>query len=173
MRSDINPELLALARELRGLTQADLASQAGVSQSKISKYESAMLRVSPQDLAVMAEQLDVPERLLLQSDRRRGPSGTHLFHRSLKRLRVRDQRRIHARIDLLRIRIDRLLRGIEFEPENSMPRIDIDAFDGDAEQIATIVRASWQLPAGPLHSLVEAMRAEVASYFAWTSALRT
>ena len=46
----VNPEMIILGRELRGLTQADLARQLKATQGKISKLEDGFLGVSTEDL---------------------------------------------------------------------------------------------------------------------------
>ncbi len=46
MTERVNPDMLALAREARGLTQGELAEAINVSQSKVSKYEVGLLEIS-------------------------------------------------------------------------------------------------------------------------------
>ena len=59
----VNPELIQLARQSRGLTQTKLASDIGVSQSLIAKYEAGVRDVPPaRPLARLAEALDYPVR---------------------------------------------------------------------------------------------------------------
>lgn len=55
-------DLLRQWRDLRGLSQLDLALDAGVSQKHVSFVESGRSRPSPQMVADLAEALDVPLR---------------------------------------------------------------------------------------------------------------
>ena len=57
---DVNPELVRLARQSRGLTQTSLAATAGVSQSLIAKYEAGVMAVTPAHLVLLSNALDYP-----------------------------------------------------------------------------------------------------------------
>ena len=48
MNKTVNPEMIGLGRESRGLTQGQLAKLLGVSQGKISRFEAGMLAVFAQ-----------------------------------------------------------------------------------------------------------------------------
>ncbi len=55
-----NPHLLILARELRGLTQAQLAESSGIDQGAISRYENGMKPISSEVIEVLAAALSFP-----------------------------------------------------------------------------------------------------------------
>jgi Zn-dependent peptidase ImmA (M78 family)/transcriptional regulator with XRE-family HTH domain len=152
-----NPEMLVLAREVRARSQEELADESGVSQSKISKIEARMLVPSDDDIARFAKALRFPESFFNRSGGRNAPGSSCIFHRKKQSLPAKDLRRLHAHLDLLRIRVEQLLSGVDFASAQSLYRIDIDAFDGDAEQVASIVRQSWHLPPGPIDNLIAAI----------------
>src|SRR5207302_1582291 len=66
---------------------------------------------------------------------------------------VAAQKRVQANVNILRMQVDRLLRGAEIEAENSFEPLDIEAFNGDASEVARTVRAAWRLPMGPIGNM--------------------
>src|SRR5206468_6163 len=104
----VNPEMLVLARESRGLTQTALAERIGVTQSKISKYELGSLDVSAGDLAKLSRVLDYPPEFFSLRDALFGLSD-FFYYRKKANLSVSEQKAIEARANVLRIRVMRLL----------------------------------------------------------------
>lgn len=51
---------LRLARQLRGVTQSELAEHLGITFQQVQKYEHATNRISASTLFVCAQKLDVP-----------------------------------------------------------------------------------------------------------------
>lgn len=157
MSERVNPELVTLAREAKGLTQGELADKIGVSQSKVSKYEGDCLEVSADDLRKLVEALGRPEKFFFQTFDRNATGTSCIYHRKRQSLSVADARRIYAIMELTRLEVARLLRGIEIDFGNGLQRLDIDAFDGDAERIAALVRSNWGYGRGPIPHLVNAV----------------
>jgi Zn-dependent peptidase ImmA (M78 family) len=63
-------------------------------------------------------------------------------------------RQIEAEVNIARIRVERLLRGLDYEHPNEFATYEVGP-DGTPEQIARMVRAGWRLPAGPLRNLTQ------------------
>ncbi len=150
MDKTVNPEMLILARESREMTQKELAEAIAVTQGKISKYENGMFSVSEDDLEIIAKVLGYTKEFFFQKDRVHGLGSSFLFHRQRKQVPMQIQRKVQAQINILRMQMDRLLRGAEIDAPNRFDSIDIDAHDGNAEGIAAMVRAAWGLPLGPV-----------------------
>jgi Zn-dependent peptidase ImmA (M78 family)/transcriptional regulator with XRE-family HTH domain len=146
----VNPQMLILARESRGLAQKDLAEAVSVTQGKISKYENGMLLVSEEDLARIAEHLGYTREFFYQEDKVYGLGSSFLFHRQRKTTPMLIQKKVQANINILRMQVDRLLRGAEIDAENRFEPLDIDSYNGDVEKVARIIRAAWKLPLGPV-----------------------
>ena len=154
MTQVVNNEMLQLAREARGLTQNQLAQRTSISQGHISKFESGQLQVPNEQLERLARALEFPTSFFFQPDRLYGMGISYVHHRKRHSLRVLDQKRIQAQINVLTLQITRLLRGVDIECENEFHALDIGDFDGDAEMIAQLVRARWSLPLGPVNDLM-------------------
>jgi Zn-dependent peptidase ImmA (M78 family)/transcriptional regulator with XRE-family HTH domain len=153
----VNTQMLILAREARGLTQSELAKAVGVTQAKISKYENGMLLVSDDDLAGMAKTLNYSEELFFQSDKVYGLGSSILFHRQRRCVPIFIQRKLQANVNIMRMQIERLLRGAEVKDTFRFQELDIDACGGAAEGVADCVRAAWRLPIGPVPNLTAAI----------------
>lgn len=69
---------------------------------------------------------------------------------------VSEVRRLQAAINVFRMRIDRLLRGLELEHDNEFVTYEVYE-DGTPEEIAQMIRAAWKLPLGPLRDLTAAI----------------
>ena len=73
------------------------------------------------------------------------------------------QRQVQAEVNILRIQVDRLLRAAEVEVENAFSPLDPDAYNGEVEKIAAMVRAAWRLPMGPVADVTAAIESAEAS----------
>jgi Zn-dependent peptidase ImmA (M78 family) len=157
MSATFNPQMLTLARESRGMTQGELARVLCVTQGKISKYESGMLSVSPDDLKSLSKQLDYPPEFFFQQEPIKGAGSSCLYHRKRQSMPVQELRKIQAEINVIRLQVAHLLRGAEIETENKFYRMDIDDFENSPEEVANLVRRAWGLPLGPVNNLVAAV----------------
>ena len=153
MQKPVNPELVRLARQSRGLTQTGLAADVGVSQSLIAKYESGLKDVPPDHLALLSAALDYPIRFFSRPLGKSG-SGSEIFHRKRARIPASILGRDYAGAAIRRMEIKVLqdvLDGVfSFPP---FPFYPIEEFDYDPEKIARTVRAAWQLPDGPVFNI--------------------
>lgn len=153
-----NPRMLALRRELLGLTQAELAAACNVSQSLISKVEAGMISV-PADLTdSLARALDAPRDLFFAEARVYGYGSACFHHRKRADVTVKRLRSIQARVNLLRIQIERLLAGVEVSTTRHFSRLPIEEH-GRPDNVAQLVRAMWRLPMGPVENLAATIEA--------------
>ena len=156
MAEKVNPQMLVVARESRGLTQALVAEQIGVNQATLSKYESGLLNVADDDLAALANFLDFPISFFFQTDRVCGFGSACFYHRKRARMPVAELRRIQAWLNIFRFHTTRLLRGVEVVAENRFLRLDVDEHRGP-EEVARLVRQEWGVPMGPVSHVVNAV----------------
>lgn len=148
-KREVNPEMIVLARESRGLTQKDLASRLQVTQSHISKIESGLLGVSPEMLVDLVNILSYPEEFFYQTFQVYPPE-MH-FYRIHKTLPLKKRNEILATMNIRRKHIKELLdeAEIEFEP---LPFCDLDEYKSP-ENIARAVRHFLRLPRGPIKNM--------------------
>lgn len=157
MSETFEPRLFQIARRWRGLSQASLAKNAGISQALLSKFENGIAEPDSNQLGPMARALDLPAPFFCQSDRVYGmPLSVHAMFRRKASV---GQKRLDGLIGELNVRLmhlRRLLNAVELKPKLSFPQFDIDAYGGAAEAIAADVRRTWLLPDGPIDNLVDA-----------------
>src|SRR5215212_12019641 len=108
MTQTINPEMLVLARESRGIKQGELEKRLSVTQGKISKLESGLLQVTDDFLDGLAEALHFPREFFYQTDRVYGYGTTCIYHRKRQSLPSLELRRLIAELNVRRIQISRL-----------------------------------------------------------------
>ena len=154
--SRFNPEMLELARESRGLTQSALSDHSGVDQGNISKYERGFLEISSSALEKLAAALRYPLPFFFRIDEVRGLGNRCLHNRKRQSMPVGELRTIQARVNIIRMHAATLLSGADIVTDNRMVRKDIG--DGESpEDIARYIRATWDLPLGPIKNLVRSI----------------
>jgi Zn-dependent peptidase ImmA (M78 family)/DNA-binding XRE family transcriptional regulator len=155
MEQMVNPDMIALARESRGMTQSDLARRLNVTQGLISKIESGHVGVSPDMLAELSSILIYPEKFFYQRFNVY-PAGMH-FYRCHKTLASRKQLELVARMNISRRHIRELLQAadIDYKP---VPTLDVDEY-GSPEEAAKALRHFLRLPRGPVENLTEILEA--------------
>lgn len=149
--------MVTLARESRGMTQEQLAARTGLAQGTISKIEHGARELADADVALFAEALDYPTSFFYRWGPQYG-QGSVCHHRKRQSMPVMQLKQIHASMNVMRMSTTDLLRGIEISAELQFPRMEIDDY-GSPEEIAQLVRRTWQLPLGPVKNLIESVEA--------------
>jgi Zn-dependent peptidase ImmA (M78 family)/transcriptional regulator with XRE-family HTH domain len=152
-----NHEMVTLAREARGMTQAKLAERSGLSQPTISKIEHGLLELADEHINAFSHALGYPPTFFLRSEHQYG-AGTVCHHRKRQSMPIQKLRQIHATMNIMRMATADLLRGIEIDAQQRFPRMDADDY-GSVEEIAQLMRRTWQLPLGPIKNLVMSIEA--------------
>lgn len=153
-----NPALLQTRRQHKGLSQADLAQRVGITQGHYSKFENGLLSPGEVHVQSLSRALDCPESFFFQQDRLIGPPvSVHPMFRKRSSVGPREIEQLQAGLNLRIMAIRRLLKAVDMRPQFKLPRLDVDAYEADVEEIARLVRATWLLPQGPLENLTEAV----------------
>jgi Zn-dependent peptidase ImmA (M78 family)/transcriptional regulator with XRE-family HTH domain len=146
------PARLRLARELRGLSQAEVAGPAAVTPAALSQFESGFARPAEPTLDRLGRALKVPTAFFdLPIDET--PEG---FFRSLRRSSVVDRRRAQAVAQIahdIAVMADGMGR---MAPTllATHPISSLGAPHDEIEGIASRVRREWGVPPGPISSVV-------------------
>ena len=156
--TQFNPQILTLARGSRGLTQSAFAKKMGWSQGKVSKVEHGLIDLSEDEVEPVATTLGYPAELFYQGDAARGFGTCCLYHRKRTTTPVRALNKLHDTINIRRIQLARLVNGISLPHEPHFPALDIDEYESP-EQVAQLVRATWELPRGPIRNLADVIEA--------------
>ena len=144
-----NPATLTLARESRGLTQAELGDKAQLPQGTVSKLESGALRLTKELVAILRVPLRYPESFFSQTDPIYPFGSSTFYHRKLQSVPASILRRIEARVNIYRFHVVRLLRATDLDIRCRFSRYALPDHNGAVEEIAQLVRAAWKPPPRP------------------------
>lgn len=147
-----NPEMITLARDIRGVTQTALSASCGISQVKISRYEGGKAQIGQDELQAIANAMSFPVEFFLQDGVRFAGETSEIFNRKRVTTLVSDQKRIDGLMNTLRIGAHRLLEVFE-HVTSDIPRFPAEQFDS-ISSIAYAVRSSWQMDSGPIPNLI-------------------
>ena len=150
-KQTVNPEMLILGRDLRGLTQAELARQMEVTQGKVSKMEDGLLNVSDRDLGAYVAKLRLPRAFFFRRDVKR--CVCNFLYRKRASVPQKLLTQLNARVCFKQAQIERLLRKTEMD-KSPLPQIDPDEIPGGPKRIAQQIRQLLRLPPGPVKNLI-------------------
>lgn len=149
----MNPQMLTLLRESRGMSGLELARLSGVPQPMISKMENGVTAMDPARVQLIADALQYPLEVFSWDDQVYGFGSAAFYHRKQQSLAQGTLRMIQAEVNLMRMRVRRLLRSIEVDARFTVPFLDVEELGGP-ERVAQAVRAHWLLPMGPVKDLM-------------------
>jgi Zn-dependent peptidase ImmA (M78 family)/DNA-binding XRE family transcriptional regulator len=154
-----NHHMMTLARDARGMTQAELADRLNVVQGTLSKYESGFHEPPLDFVDDLAGALNFPSSFFYEGGR---PYGLPPFHfRRRKKLSAKALARIVAEMNIRRMHLTKLLVSFDWKTNAFIPEIDRDDYRGrgtaalTAEDAARVVREMWMLPKGPIPNMVD------------------
>lgn len=153
-----NPHMLTLAKEARGLTQAAIASHAGVSQSLMSKIENGLEEPSVAFLHAASDICRVPLTFLERDEAVLGDNLVDLFHKKRLTLPAKPLKQANANANMIRLEVVSLLRSLDMTQRTPFPNFPLDEHESP-EEIAALVRATWRLRTGPIPNLVDTIEA--------------
>jgi Zn-dependent peptidase ImmA (M78 family)/transcriptional regulator with XRE-family HTH domain len=148
----VNPAMMILAREARGMSQSELAHSLGVTQGYISKMEMMQLPIPDDILEKLCKVLHYPRSFFLQDRERIGVGINEVFHRKSSAVPKRLIDQVHAHFDIRIQHLEALLHAVEIEV--TLPQLDIDQYL-DPEKIAQLTRAYLHIPRGPIKNLIK------------------
>jgi Zn-dependent peptidase ImmA (M78 family)/transcriptional regulator with XRE-family HTH domain len=157
MSERVNHHMMTLARDVRAVTQEELARRLRIGQGTLSKYENGVLDIPDDFIPALARDLGFPKEFFYQPGQ---PYGFPPFHyRKRKKLSAKALNRIVAEMNIRRMHIAKLARSFDLKTNRFIPEIDIDEFRGasrrppNIEDVARSVRETWMLPRGPVANM--------------------
>jgi Zn-dependent peptidase ImmA (M78 family)/transcriptional regulator with XRE-family HTH domain len=145
-------EVLETARRARGLTQAELADMAGITQAALSRYENNLREPDAAALQSVADALGVTVDFLHHAGRARAGMAVDVHMRRRATAPPATWRQLEAKLNVYRWHASHLFEEVSMRAENHVPTFD--PIDVTPEAAARMVRAQWRMPAGPVRSLV-------------------
>lgn len=150
----VNPKMVTLAREARGLLQNELGDKINGSQGYISRIELGQAEISDQYLEAVAKILNFPISFFKQEGEILPPN---LSYRKREKVAQKLITFIDAHINIYRLNIQTLLKATKQE-EVELPSLDIVKY-GSPEEVARQIRKLWKVPKGSIANLTELLEA--------------
>lgn len=154
MHEGVNPQLIVLARESRGLTQNQLSTKLGLEQYELSRIENGYVQhISDEIMKNMSRELQYPIHFFYQE--------FHIyplqmnFYRKHKTLSAKELKSIAALINVYRERVRRLLKSVDID-YLPLPQFTVEQY-GTPENVARRVREYLKQPRGRIESVTELM----------------
>jgi len=152
----MNPQMLQILRESRGMSSSKLAEAVGISPATMSKIEHGLVSVEEERAEKIANALNYPREVFSWSDEVHGFGSSVFYHRKQQSLTQAALRKIQAQVNLARMRLTRLMRSVAFDARYVIPTLDVSEIGGAAEA-ARAVRAYWALPMGPIRNMAQTL----------------
>lgn len=146
---EINPKMVALARESRGLTQKDIADKLNTSPTFISKVETDNRTLSEETVTKLGKLLKYPADFFYQEGEAFVPMS--LNFRKRDHINAKILVPLEAQINLYRLHIESISAKLKLK-EPSIPVLDLKKYNSE-EQVAKQLRKLWKLPKGPIENL--------------------
>ncbi|HEY1579904.1 MAG TPA: ImmA/IrrE family metallo-endopeptidase [Terracidiphilus sp.] len=134
----------------------DLSRATEIPQTLISRFEGGIAQPTEEQVAHIADVLKYPANLFYEEDRIFGFNASVFFHRKRADMPAKTLRRIHAVLNLTRMRVNRLMLAAVVAPQIELMRMSVEEF-GAPEEIARKFRALLHLPMGPIQNLTAAV----------------
>jgi Zn-dependent peptidase ImmA (M78 family)/transcriptional regulator with XRE-family HTH domain len=151
MKQSINGRMIALARDASGMTQIALAKELSLDQATISRYESGWTEVPEEHFNALRKCLNRPASFFYWNEK--VIPASCLYHRRRAKIPARELTILHAHVNILRIQASRLLRHTMIKSTYEFFRMEMDKLGGP-EECARRLRKLWQVPPGPIQSVV-------------------
>lgn len=154
-----NGARLTVARELRGLTRADLAERISKTASAISQFETGRSRPDGRTVASLALVLGFPASFFARPDCH--PLSLDACHfRTLRSASQRERRRLLSIGTLLTEVVGTLEEHVEFPDDQVSGAARTISSAEDIERCAVDVRRAWGLGLGPIPNIVKLLQSK-------------
>ncbi|GAA5121311.1 XRE family transcriptional regulator [Haloechinothrix salitolerans] len=149
---------LRIARELRGLTQVELARETGsVTSASVSQFENGHTRPSGATLRRLSVALRVPLSFFAAPARPPQPGGATGFFRSLRSTSPRDRHQALAYVQLARelaLEVEKFVALPELDLPRVQPPVTEETDSAEIETLAQETRKHWGIPPGPINDVI-------------------
>ena len=148
----LNPKMITVARESRGLSQLELAEKLSISTSHMSRLEQDFKEVGENHLNALSTVLNYPEEFFYQEGETLPPAL------ALRKRNIVGQKillPIEAQVNIYRLTIEKLIKAISYSDIN-LPVLDIEKLGSPAEA-ARKLRKIWKIEKGAINNLTQVL----------------
>jgi len=146
---NINPELLILARESRGLTQKELSNRLDIGQGTLSKIEQGLQGASDEILGKLSRILKYPDSFYKLRCNVYNPNL--IYFRKRISISKKILSKAEANMNIIRIALEKMLNNIDL-PQPEIIDWDVEE-NGPPEKAAIYIRNVWKISKGRIENL--------------------
>jgi Zn-dependent peptidase ImmA (M78 family)/transcriptional regulator with XRE-family HTH domain len=148
MNTDINPEMIVLARETRGLTQQDLADKLNRPRANVSRLESGDTNVQHDTLLAISVATHYPPQFFTQQGK---TIPVNLAYRKRDKVHLKLLTPIEAKMNIIRRHVQFVTRALD-KVAPQLPIIEVTE-DMTPSIIASVVKKKWNIANGVIENL--------------------
>lgn len=152
--SEINPDMIVLAREARGLSQQDLADKLNLHTSNVSRLENGETNVHSETLMAISAATCYPPQFFMQV-------GTmvpvNLAYRKRQHVPAKTISAIEAKMNIIRRNIQFVTRALN--KDVLIPAFEVTE-DQTAAKIAELVRKKWNITEAVIDNLTTTLESQ-------------
>jgi Zn-dependent peptidase ImmA (M78 family) len=164
-----NSAMLRLARQRKGFHQTQAAERLGIEQPILSRMENGLTEIRDDVILKASQVYEVPTSFFFQAQPVYGPPvSVHPMYRRKADVTARELDSVVAELNVRVMHLRKLLEAAEVAHSADIPKLDVNDYE-DPEEIASVVRAHWKVPRGPIADLT--LLAERAGVFVVHSSL--
>lgn len=148
----VNPHMIVLARESRGMTQQDLADRIDSYKVNISRLERGQAELSDSLLERLSDVTGYPVQFFYQPGE---PLPLYMAYRKRQHVPAAVLNPIEAQVNVVRLNIE-LLTTLRRMTPPELPLYD----SHDPVKSAMLLRKEWCLPEGPVYNLMSLLESK-------------
>jgi Zn-dependent peptidase ImmA (M78 family)/DNA-binding XRE family transcriptional regulator len=148
----LNPKMITVARESRGLSQLEMAEKLGLSSSQVSRIEQDFTEVGQHHIKEISEALNYPEEFFYHEGETL-PPALALRKRNIVAQKILLP--IEAQVNIHRLNVEKLLKAINYSDIN-LPILDVEKLGSPAEA-ARKLRRLWKIEKGAITNLTQVL----------------
>lgn len=145
-------DVILVLRRAADITQESLADRLGITQAALSRYENDLREPDDDMLDKLGVALGVTSNFLRHEFRMHGAIAADAHMRRQKTTKPSDWKHAEARLNALRMHSSYLLERVPLLPQNHVIQIDPD--EHTPMVAASMIRAAWRMPIGPVRNLM-------------------
>ncbi|NAZ80574.1 ImmA/IrrE family metallo-endopeptidase [Kineococcus sp. R8] len=149
--------VIETTRRARGLTQAELAEGAGVTQAALSRWENDLREPDADNLDQLAKALGVTPRFLAYAGRPEAAMAVDAHMRRRQTAKPTVWRQLEAELNVLRMHASLIFEEVHLQSQMRIPTFD--PIEVRASDAARLTRMQWRMPVGPVRNVVRWLEA--------------
>ena len=159
--SELNPQRLTAARELRGLTKKALADLIGKTSSAVTQFEAGTSGMDFQTFEAIVEALQLPPAFfILQEGYSLDPGSCH-FRAKRDVTQILRRRAIGYASRVLNVFWALEKMGVQFPEADIVAKTEPAHYSpGEIDAVATYTRKSWGLGLGPISNMAQLLESK-------------